>query len=43
MNFRQLKEIKRAINDLVRNLGVNFFAKSDCLAIDIDINSSIFY
>ena len=33
MNFRQLRKIKRAINDLVRKLGVNFFAESDCPAI----------
>jgi len=33
MNFRQLRKIKRAINDLVRNLGVSFFAECDCLAI----------
>jgi len=33
MNFRQSR--KGAINDFVRNLGVIFFAESDCVALHV--------
>ena len=34
VNFRQLAKIKRAMNDLVKNLGVKFvFVESDRLAV----------
>jgi len=33
MNFRQFEKNRKVIIDLVRNLGVNFFAESNGLAI----------